>query len=412
MIKSSPYLSKRFKQRRTDVEFVKSHGTFKALSAEKKAKDGLNVHFAVFDEIHEYEDTTLIDVIKRSRGQRTQPLIMYISTAGYTLDGPMMDLYDHGSEVLEKYDDNLDERTFFYLAKMDNVSEIEDVNMWIKANPNIAMMNGVSLITDFQADRRVPSQYSDWVTKQFNLFSESNEGSYVSVDTINQNNGVLDPKLLRGRQAIGGYDLSETEDFTAAALEFPLDDGKVFILQHTFIPQARYDRDNDKMRMNQWIKDGDMELVPGDYVNYEYVLDWFKKMGELYKITQINYDRAKALFLNKSLEEEGFVTQETRQGFLTLGGPTQNFKELLLDSKVIFNNSGIFRWYLSNVVLRKDSNDNWLPKRVSLKRKIDGFAAVLNAHTTVVDLLIKKQGTAKVEYRSFADAYKKRRSTF
>lgn len=412
MIKTSPYLSAKFHQRQTDIEFSKTHSTFEALSAEKNAKDGLNTHFAVFDEIHEYKDTALIDLIKRSRGQRRQPLVMYISTAGYVIDGPMMDMYDRGSEVLMDYDENQDERTFYFLSKLDDKEEIKDVRKWIKANPNLPMMEGVSLITDFQTDRRSPSQYMDWVTKQFNLFSESDSASYVSIQTIKDNDGYIDPETLVGREAVGGYDLSETEDFTAAALEFPLDDGRVFILHHTFIPRARYEREQDTRRIDEWVKSGDAEVAEGDYINYEHVLNWFIKMSEKYNITQINYDKAKALFLNKSLEDYGFPTEKVRQGFMTLGGPTQNFKELLLDNKIVFNNSKIFRWYLSNVVLRKDRNDNWLAERASINRKIDGFAAVLDAHVTVVDKLIMKQGTAKVEYKSFANAYNKRRSVF
>ncbi len=128
--------------------------------------------------------------------------------------------------------------------------------------------------------------------------------------------------------------------------------------------------------------------MPGEYVNYEYVLDWFIENSKKYNISLIRYDRAKALQLNKELESYGFVTDKVIQGFTTLGGPMQNFKELLLDGKVIFNNSRLFRWYLNNVKLRKDRNDNWMPDKQSKSRKIDGFAAALNAHSTVVDKLI------------------------
>ncbi|MCW1040802.1 terminase TerL endonuclease subunit, partial [Streptococcus anginosus] len=86
-------------------------------------------------------------------------------------------------------------------------------------------------------------------------------------------------------------------------------------------------------------------------------------------------DPAKALRLNKELEDAGFKTEVVRQGFFTLGGPLQNIKELLLDGKVVFNEQTMFKWYLNNVTLRKDRNDNWLPMKASKSRKIDGFAA-------------------------------------
>ncbi len=81
----------------------------------------------------------------------------------------------------------------------------------------------------------------------------------------------------------------------------------------------------------------------------------------------------------------------------------QNFKEMLLDGKVIFNNSKLYRWYLSNVKLVQDRNANYLPTKQGKNRKIDGFAATLNSHVTVIGMLVKPQGEAKVTYYSVSD---------
>ena len=89
------------------------------------------------------------------------------------------------------------------------------------------------------------------------------------------------------------------------------------------------------------------------------------------------------------MEEFGFKTQPVRQGFFTLGGPMQNFKELLLDGKVVFNEQSMFKWYLNNVELITDRNDNWMPTKSSRSRKIDGFAAALDAHISVIDMLVE-----------------------
>src|SRR5699024_12424218 len=108
---------------------------------------------------------------------------------------------------------------------------------------------------------------------QFNLFSDVGEMSFVDITTIKKNNKVIDINELRNKRCIGSYDLSETEDFTAAALEFPLENGEVFILQHTFIPQARRDRDPNPKRIDEWKRRGELNIIPGEYVKYEYVYD-------------------------------------------------------------------------------------------------------------------------------------------
>lgn len=389
MIKSSPWLSERFEVTRSEIRYPKKHGKIVAMSAEKKDKDGENLSFGVFDEIHEYEDYDLINVMKRSRGMRKQPLIVYITTAGTVLDGPLVDMVNAGQDCLKNLDQNVDERTFYFLASVDSEDEIYDPNMWIKANPNLGLMDFAGLIGDFQHDKKSPRQLADWVTKQFNLFAETDDLSFITPETLAKNNRHYDISNLEGMDCIGGYDLSETEDFTSACLEFPLDDGSVFILEHSWIPNKRYMRDKNPERIKMWESQGEVTIIPGDFVDYSYVLDWFKEMADKYNILQINYDPAKAIRLNKELEFAGFTTEVVRQGFFTLGGPMQNFKELLLDGRVIFNEQSMFKWYLNNVRLRKDRNDNWLPTKSSRSRKIDGFAAALDAHVTVINMLVQ-----------------------
>ena len=389
MIQKSPWLSERFVPNRSEIRYPKTGGKIMAMSAEKSNKDGENVHFAVFDEIHEYQDYSLINVMRNSRGTRTQPLIVYITTAGYVLDGPLVDMIDQGHDTLKNYDDNINDRTFYYLASLDDKSEADNPSVWVKANPNIGLMQLGDMITDYQSERRVPAQFADWLTKRFNIFSEVDELSFITPDILQKNKRHIDVGTLEGRDCVGGYDLSDTEDFTSACLEFSLDDGGVFVLEHSWIPHARYERDKNPERIRDWEANDEVTIIPGDYVDFSYVLDWFKDKADHYNIVQINYDPAKALRLNKELEEAGFTTEKVRQGFYTLGGPMQNFKELLLDGKVVFNEQSMFKWYLNNVHLRQDRNNNWLPTKTSLSRKIDGFAAALDAHVSVIDMLVE-----------------------
>ena len=391
MITASPWLRERYVPNRNEIRFPKDNGKIVAMSAEKNNKDGENLHFGVFDEIHEYEDYTLINVMKRSRGTRKQPLIVYITTAGYVLDGPLMDFIDQGHDTLENYDDGINERTFYYLASLDNKKEINDPSMWVKANPNIGLMSLSDMVNDFKSDRRSPKELADWLTKQFNIFSEVDEMSFITPETILKNNKTIDISELEGRDCVGGYDLSDTEDFTSACLEFPLDDGGVFVLEKSWVPRHRVEIDKNQERVADWERRGELEVIPGDYVDYSYVLDWFREQAKKYNILEVRYDPAKAIRLNKEMENAGFSTEMVRQGFFTLGGPLQNFKELLLDGKVVFNNQSMFKWYLSNVHLRKDRNDNWLPTKTSRNRKIDGFAAALDAHVSVIDQLVEPE---------------------
>ncbi|EAG4505306.1 terminase large subunit [Listeria monocytogenes] len=407
MVKQSPALIKKFgKPKRSVIRYEPTFSKMEPRASDSRKLDGLNTHFGIFDEIHEFTNYKLINVIKKSRGTRKQPLILYITTAGYVLDGPLMSYYDQAIECLNNLDDDIDERTFYFVSKLDSPEEADDPTKWIKANPNICLMNFVGMIDDYIKDKKDQKELADWLTKQFNLFSDIDELSFVDMPTIKKNNKIIDIDSLAGKSCVGGFDLSETEDFTAAVLEFPLETGEIFIMHHTWIPQARYDRDNNKERIKLWEKEGDLTIIPGDYVDYEYVLNWFIEKSKLYEIVQINYDRAKALRLNKELIKYGFVTEEARQGFLTVGGPMQNFKEMMLDGKVIYNNKKLYAWYLSNVKLVKDRYANYMPTKQNKNRKIDGFAATLNSHSTVLDMLVAPQYSGNVGFISVKDMLK------
>ncbi len=395
MVKNSPRLDSKYKNLRSTIKDVPTFSKMEPRASDSKKLDGLNTHFGIFDEIHEFTNYKLINVIKKSRGTRKKPLIVYITTAGYVLDGPLMEFYDNALDCLDHIKDGLDERVFYYIAKLDDAQEADDPTKWIKANPNIGLMNFVSLVTDWKTERNSAEQKADWITKQFNLFSDIDELSYLDMETINKNNKVVDWKDFYKKECVGGYDLSETQDYTSADVEFPIyETGEVAIKSHSWISQKRYNEDNNKQRLDAWIKEGGLTITPGE---------WFVEQSKMHKIIKIRYDRKNSLVLNQQLIDYGFEMEEARQGFMTLGGPMKDLKERFLDGKVIFNNLKIYRWFLSNVKLVQDRNNNWMPTKQSKNRKIDGFAASLNSHATVVELLATGKQTGSAKYYSIDD---------
>ncbi|MCY7932292.1 terminase TerL endonuclease subunit, partial [Bacillus inaquosorum] len=160
-----------------------SMSQIEARASDSEKLDGLNTHLGIFDEIHEFKDSKLISVIKNSRAARTQPLIIYITTAGYQLDGPLVEYYEIASDVLDG--SNVQERNFYFMAELDDISEVENPEMWIKANPNIGVtMDIPSMIQDFNADRHVPREYNDWLVKRFNIFVDNGEESFIDFEVI------------------------------------------------------------------------------------------------------------------------------------------------------------------------------------------------------------------------------------
>lgn len=402
MIKASPVLKKNFRSLRDAIHYDKTISKIEPQASDSEKLDGLNTHIGIFDEIHEFKDYKLISVIKNSRAARLQPLLIYITTAGFQLNGPLVDMVEAGKDTLNGIIE--DERTFYYLASLDDEDDINDSENWIKANPNIGVSIDIEVMKEeWIKAKRIPAERGDFITKRFNIFANNDEMSFIDHTTLSKNNEVIAFDELENHPCTVGYDLSETEDFTSACATFALENGKIAVLSHSWIPKHKVDLSNEKIPYREWEEAGYLTIQDKPYIDYTDVYDWILKVNEHHPVEKITYDRANAFRLNQELKNYGFVTEETRQGALTLSPALKSLKELFLDGKVIYNNNPLFKWYVNNVKLKLDRNGNWLPSKQSRYRKIDGFAALLNTYTDIMNKLTEESNTGNIEFLSVKD---------
>ena len=157
MIKASPVLKKNFRSLRDAIHYDKTISKIEPQASDSEKLDGLNTHIGIFDEIHEFKDYKLISVIKNSRATRLQPLLIYITTAGFQLNGPLVDMVEAGKDTLNGIIE--DERTFYYLASLDDEDDINDSENWIKANPNIGVSIDIEVMKEeWVKAKRIPAE--------------------------------------------------------------------------------------------------------------------------------------------------------------------------------------------------------------------------------------------------------------
>ena len=383
-VSGSRILAKHIKVTRDGMYYGNSK--FEPLASDSKNLDGRNVHIGVFDEIHEFRDYKLINVIKGKLKKRKQPMIIYITTLGTVIDGPLMDFYVLGGQILDDTGaiaQRAADRLFVYIDEIDEDDDPANPECWAKANPSLGTLLDIEDLKDeWERVRTIPPERSNFINKQLNVFTAVDELSFLDVKTIKRNNRSIDIETLKGALCYGGFDLAETEDFTSACLDFPLPDNEFFVLEHTWVPEKKVQINHEKLDWQSLVDDGLLTIVPGEYVDYTYVFEWFIEMQKIYRIDSVGYDPAKAFMLVQKMKEKGFVMNEVRQGELTLTAPLDNLKERFLDGKIIHNNNRMYNWYLGNVKLTKRSaNATYLPTKQSKYRKIDGFMAHLDAHT-------------------------------
>ncbi len=390
-IKASPALARRFRPLRDGVYYDKANARIRHRSSDSKKLDGLNPHGAIFDEIQEYRDYKLLNTFKKKMIKRRQPIAIYITTMGDVLDGPLAEYYELFTDAMAgKLRPEVGDQMFAFIAELDATDDIEDTDNWIKANPGLGVtLRLEDLIKDWERAKNVPSERAYYICKQLNIMVNADDMAFVQPEVIKRNRDKINEESLLGRRCYGGFDLSNREDFTAAALEFPLDDGRIFVLLHSWVPQRKVDQDKEKIDYYGLQMKGYLTIVPGEYVQQEDVHTWFVEQSKKYEIVTIGYDPANATRLRQMLETGGkdyqaFDCQVVRQGPITLNDPMKDIKELLLAGRVISNCYPMLSWYTDNVRIsgerRHKDKENWMPMKRNKFRKIDGFMAWLDAH--------------------------------
>ncbi|MEE1440946.1 MAG: terminase TerL endonuclease subunit [Christensenellales bacterium] len=385
-IKASRFLAPRFRTLRDGVYYDAMSASIKHRSSDSHRLDGLNPHMAIFDEIHEYRDFKLINIIKRKIIKRTQPLVIYITTMGNVIDGPLAYFYDLFTDAMSgKLAEEVADRMFAFIAELDEHDDPEDDSTWIKANPSLGVLLKIEDLREtWERDKHIPAQRADFICKQLNVTVNTDDMAFVQPEVLGRNDDTMEEEALLGRRCYGGFDLSSREDFTAAALEFPLDDGRVFVLLHSWVPRRKVELDQEKIDYYGLAMKGYLTIVDGEYIQQEDVYSWFCEQAKKYEIVTIGYDPANATRLRQMLENKGFACQIVRQGPLTLNDPMKDIKELLLGGRVVSNSDPMLRWYTDNVRIsgerRHADKQNWMPSKRNKFRKIDGFMAWLDAH--------------------------------
>ena len=390
-IDASPALGPRFRTLRDGVYYDKENATIRHRASDSSKLDGLNPHIAIFDEIHNFKTFKLINVIKRGQLKRKQPLSIYITTAGTVLDGVLTYFYKLFSDALDEdiLPESVSDRLFTFICELDAEDDIEDTSCWIKANPSLGvLLNLDDLIADWQRCKQIPAEKADFITKQLNITVDSSDAEYLPIEVIDLNRDKIAMENLLGRACYGGYDLSSREDFTAAVLLFPLDDGRFFILHHSWTTKRKVELDQEKIDYYNLAMLGYLTICDGDYVPQDEVYKWFKEQSKLYEIVITGYDPANAIWLTRALSADGFNCEIVRQGPLTLNDSMKDFREKMLDGRIVTNCDPMLRWYMHNVRLRKQPKDkekeNWMPTKNNRYQKIDGFMATIDAWTVAV----------------------------
>lgn len=365
----------------TTITIDKTDTTIKPLGRDSNTEDGLNIGFGVGDEIHAHPDRSMIEVVQSSQGARVQPMMFYITTAGFNVASPGYDEYEYGKKVLDGVLD--DDGYFAFIAELDKDDDPFDESVWHKANPNIGVSKTYDHIRKMaNIAKNTPSAKNNYLTKEMNKWVNASE-NFISFEQWRScSNPETDTSKAYG--ILLGVDLSRTDDFTALAITYLLPDNKKHIKTHFYIPKDTVEDRERELRapLSTWVLQGYITATPGNTIDLEYIERDIINHIEHGGVNEICYDPYRAATLVSNIEKntgfEGCV--QIRQGFLTISEPTSNFKDDIKKGTLTHDGNPVMNWMVSNLTVLTDASGNIKPDKSHQTRKIDGCAAVINTY--------------------------------
>jgi phage terminase large subunit-like protein len=373
---------------------------YKALSADVKTKEGLNIHGLIFDELHAQPNRLLWDALKYGGAARRQPLFISITTAGTDRNGICYEQHKYTRGVM---DGSVRDVYFFgVIFSAPDDADWKDPKVWEKANPS------------WGSALRVDQFKEDFTEAEHNVGSQNSFRRYRLNQWTEQEVRWLDmgkwkacpdkaPELERKTVFFGGLDLASTQDITAFVMLFGShkmvkttvkdpETGKekqvdvirikdIYVKCHFFIPeeQMRERVKRDKVPYDVWQKKQWLTVTRGNMVDEDHIVKVILEECGRHKCKEIAYDRWNASHVVTRLTDEGITMVPIGQGFASLSYPAKELEKLVVGE--VFNHGGnpILEWMARNVTIETDSAGGIKPSKKRSTEKIDGIIGTVMA---------------------------------
>lgn len=386
IIKDNVKLKKQFNLTKEEITFKKTNSTLRYRTSNAKTKDGGRPGAVIFDEIHAYEDYSNISVFLGGLGKVEKPRRFYITTDGEIRESVLDDMKEKSLRILRGEDQH---NGFFpFMCRMDSEDEVDDPELWEKANPRINHDRTLkrTVMKDYLDMKQSSELVVAFYTKRMNLPKQDETKEVASWDDIKATNQPI-PKELEGQECIGAVDFADLRDFCSVGLLFK-HQGKRIFFQHTFIHEKSLQMTDFNIDIQEAVDLGLATIVRGvPMIPEEVVYNWFEEQSKKYMIKKVVADRHRFSALKDKFEAEGLDLEGIPSGYITHSKLHPIITKLFVERKLVFGDDKLMRWYCNNVYVNTDGKGNKTYLKIEpIKRKTDGFFCFLHAMSVEEEL--------------------------
>lgn len=321
----------------------------------------------------------VIGAIEQGASKNDDYLIVAISSEGTVRNGSGDTIKMELMNILKGEYINPHVSIWYY--KLDDVEEVANPEMWIKANPNIGKT--VSYETyqlDVDRAEKAPATRNDILAKRFGIPMEGYTYFFTYEQTL--------PHRKRNYWNMIcslGADLSRGDDFCAFTFLFPLSNGCFGVKTRNYISSLTFSKLPSAMRIKyeEFLKEGSLVVLEGTVLDMMEVYDDLDKhIVEMeYDVRSLGFDPYNAReFVERWERENGpFGIEKVPQGFKTESVPLGEIRNLA-DERMLLFDEGLMTFTMGNCIALEDTNGNRKLYKPRHEQKIDSVAAMMDAY--------------------------------
>lgn len=345
-------------------------GVFEAISSEYRGLEGKRPHIAIIDEVHEHPNAQVVTKMRRGTKRNKDALIIELTNAGYDRQSICYQHHEYSQRVLEQVSTN--DTWFAYVCALDEGDDYRDRRVWPKANPNIGITIGDAYLAEAVAEAEgMPSAEADVMRLNFCVWVEK-QSTFIPAH-IWRAGARSAPDDLRTLAPYGGLDLGMSDDLSAFALTWRLDDERYYARTWHWAPEGALAKYPERP-WRVWQQTGTLTITEGDVTDFLLVREDVSRLAREYGCVEIAFDKRFATQMAQELQGEGLTMIDQPQGF-ALNEATRKLGALLQAGGYWHDGQEIDAWQAANLVVTKGARGDIRPDKEKSAEKIDGMVS-------------------------------------
>lgn len=322
----------------------------------------------------------VIGAVEQGASKLDDYIIIATSSEGTVRNGPGDTIKMELMDILRGEYVNPHVSIWWY--QLDDVSEVANPAMWIKANPNLGKtVQYEAYQLDVERAEKAPSVKNDILAKRFGIPAEGHTYYFTYEETL----PTVTKRDYWSLPCTMGCDLSQGDDFCSFTFLFPLRNGVFGVKNRSYITELTLAKlpGATRGKYEEFMREGSLIIMPGTILDtglvYEELRNYIIQME--YDVRGVGFDPYNAKdFIEQWTRENGpYSTIKVIQGAKTETVPLGELKILAGQGMLEFDQQ-LVSYCMGNCITIQDTNGNRKLSKMRREQKIDAVAAMMDAY--------------------------------